>query len=164
MDDKQVPHLVRLIDEQGNQIGVVTLREARELAASKELDVLIVNPLSEPPVAQLEDAGRRKYLANKSQRKAKLKQHRIETKVLKMRYSISANDYQTKLRHASQFLKCGCTVQLLVTLRGREIAHSKLAIDLSRRFVAELNAVSACERGPILDGKVVTSLLSPQIR
>ncbi len=151
-----------MIDEDGNQLGIVPTREALTIAADRGLDLYIVQQDANPPVARIMDYGRYKFEQEKKAKEARKKSHVVDVKELKMRYKIEDHDYQVKLRSAKKFLNAGNKIKVLIILRGREIQHSHLAIELLDRFTDELKDLAIIDREPKLEGKAVIMILSPQ--
>lgn len=152
---------VRLIDEDGAQLGIVPTREALTTAKEKGLDLFLVQPDASPPVARIMDYGRHKYDTEKRNREAKKKQHIVDVKEIKMRYKIEDHDYQVKLKNAHKFLNEGDKIKVLIQLRGREVQHARLALDLMNKFFRELDDLAIYDREPKLEGKSVIMILSP---
>ena len=152
---------VRLIDEDGGQLGIVPTREALNTAKEKGLDLFLVQPDASPPVARIMDYGRFKFDQDKRAREAKKKHHIVDVKELKMRYKIEDHDYQVKLRSAQKFLNEGDKIKVLIMLRGREVQHAGLALSLMNRFSEELKDLAMIDREPRLEGKTVIMILSP---
>ena len=120
-----------------------------------------MQPDANPPVARILDYGRFKFEQDKRNREAKKKQHQQDVKEIKMRYKIEDHDYQVKLRNAHKFLNDGDKIKVLIQLRGREVQHSKIAMDLMNRFFNELNGLAIYEREPRLEGKAIIMILAP---
>ncbi|HEY9677610.1 MAG TPA: translation initiation factor IF-3 [Drouetiella sp.] len=152
---------VRLIDENGEHIGILTYREASKLAKERGLDLFIVQPDSVPPVAKMMDRGRYRFEQEQTAREAKRTHHFIDVKEIKMRYTISDHDYQIKLRSAENFIANGDKVKVLIILRGREGQHTDLAVTIMQKFGEQLKASATIERGPTIEGKTITMILSP---
>jgi translation initiation factor IF-3 len=152
---------VRLIDDEGNNIGIVKTSEAMDMAFEKGLDLLVISPNQAPPVAKIVDYGKYKFEAEKKAKEAKKKQHVVEVKEIKMRYKIDVHDYEVRIKNIKKFLKAGNKVKVVVMLKGREIQHSKLAFDLIERIkndIAEENFV--IEKQPGMEGKNVVMILT----
>ena len=144
----RVPEVL-VIGAEGEQIGVMQTREALRRAEDEGLDLVEVAPNARPPVCRLMDYGRYKYEQQKKDRQ-KVKSHGGEQKELRMKPSIEPNDYQTKIRHAQEFLAEGNRVKLTVRFRGRELAHRELGRELLEKLVADLVSSGKME-GRILD-------------
>ncbi len=152
---------VRLIDEEGAQLGIVPTREALNTAREKGLDLFLVQPDANPPVARIMDYGRYKFDLEKKAREQKKKHHIVDVKEVKMRYKIEEHDYQVKLRNSQKFLNEGDKVKVLIMLRGREVQHSGMALALMNKFFNELKDYAIIDREPRLEGKSVIMILSP---
>lgn len=152
---------VRLIDEDGAQMGIVPTKEALFAARDKGLDLFLVQPDASPPVARIMDYGRFKFEQEKKARETKKKHHVVDVKELKMRYKIEDHDFQVKLRSATKFLNDGDKIKVVIMLRGREVQHSDLALSLMNRFADSLKDLAMIDREPKLEGKAVIMILSP---
>ena len=152
---------VRVIDEDGGQIGVVTRQEALQIARDKGLDLLIVQPDANPPVAKILDFHRYEFENKKRERENKKKQHKVDVKEIKMRYKIEEHDYQVKLRSGLKFLNDGDKIKVNMMLRGREMQHKHLALDLLNRFANDLKDLGIIDKEPRQEGKSVIMIISP---
>ena len=153
---------VRVIADDGQQVGVVPVREALALAQSKGLDLVEVSPTARPPVCRIMDYGKFKYEQNRRARKAKKKQHQMQLKEIKMRPKIDDHDYGFKLQHARTFLMERDKVKVTVTFRGREIAHQEIGYKLIQKVIGELADVSLVESAPRSEGRTITAVLMPK--
>ncbi len=152
---------VRLIDEAGTQMGIMLTREALNIARERGYDLFLVQPDASPPVARIMDYGRFKFEQEKKNREAKKKHHIVDVKEIKMRYKIEDHDYQVKLKSAKSFLQDGDKIKVLIMLRGREVQHKDLALNLMARFLTELEDLAIVDREAKLEGKSVIMILSP---
>jgi translation initiation factor IF-3 len=153
---------VRVIGEDGAQIGVLPVRDALALAQSKGLDLVEVAANSRPPVCRILDYGKFKYEQNRRARKARKKQHQMQLKEVKMRPKIEDHDYGFKIQHAREFLAERDKVKLTVTFRGREIAHQDLGFRLIQRAIADLAEHATVESAPRSEGRTLTAVLMPK--
>lgn len=154
---------VRLIDENGNNHGIVPTSQAMKMAAEAELDLVVISPNQAPPVAKILNYGKYKYELEKKAKEAKKKQHVIDIKEVKVRYKIDTHDYEVRLKNIRKFISQGNKVKIVVMLRGREMQHSSLAVDLANRFIADLeNDPVTVEKKPMVEGRNVTAWLAPQ--
>lgn len=154
---------VRLIGEDGANHGVVKTYEALQMAEDADLDLVLINPNQNPPVAKILNYGKYKYEIEKRAKEAKKKQHTVDVKEIKIRYKIDVHDYQVRINNIKKFISQGNKVKVVVMLRGREMQHSKLAFDLANRFVEDLkNEPMAIEKKPQMEGRNVTLLIGPQ--
>jgi translation initiation factor IF-3 len=151
---------VRLIGDDGEQIGVIQTDLARERARESGLDLVEVAPNARPPVCRLMDYGKFKYEQRKKLQKAREKQHRIRIKGIRLRPKTDDHDFQVKVRQARTFLEEGNKVQVTLLFRGREMSHMDLGRDVLMRFAAELADLSSVERAPKLEGRRMTLLLN----
>ena len=154
---------VRLIDENGENHGVVPTSKALEMADDAGLDLVVISPNQAPPVAKILDYGKYKYEMAKRAKEAKKKQHVVEVKEIKVRYKIDVHDYEVRLKNVRKFISQGNKVKIVVMLRGREMQHSNLAFELAERFINDLaNDPIQVEKKPLLEGRNVTLYLAPQ--
>ena len=153
---------VRLIDDEGNNYGVVPTSKALKMADEKDLDLVVVSPNQSPPVAKIMDYGKYKYETEKRAKEARKKQKVVDVKEVKVRYKIDVHDYNVRIKNIKKFLAQGDKVKLVVMLRGREVQHSNLAFDLANRFLTDLADVQmTIEKKPGMDGRNVITILAP---
>lgn len=151
-----------LIDDEGTNHGTVPTSKALEMAKEKDLDLVVVSPNQAPPVAKILDWGKYKYETEKRAKEAKKKQHTVDIKEVKMRYKIDTHDYEVRLKSAKKFIAQGNKVKVVVMLRGREMQHNKLAIDLANKFLTDIEEGSvSIEKKPMLEGRNVVMVLAP---
>jgi len=151
---------VRLIDEDGTQLGVVPTNQALEMARQRDLDLVEVAANSMPPVCKLQDYGRAKYEQTKREREAKKHQHAIELKELRLRPGTDDHDVDVRARSARRFIEEGHKVRLLVRFRGREAAHPEIARAQIDRIVKSLNDIAIVEQGPMMEGRAMFAVLA----
>ncbi len=162
MNERQSVKEVRLIVEDGTNHGVVPTSEALQMAEDADLDLVLINPNQEPPVAKILNYGKYKYEVEKRAKEAKKKQHTVDIKEIKIRYKIDVHDYQVRINNIKKFISQGNKVKVVVMLRGRELQHTKLAFDLAERFVEDLkDEPIAVEKKPQMEGRNVTLLFGP---
>ena len=151
-----------MIDENGENHGVVATSKALEMAEAADLDLVVVSPNQEPPVAKILNYGKYKYELEKKAKEAKKKQHTDDIKEVKVRYKIDTHDYQVRIKNINKFISQGNKVKIVVMLRGREMQHSNLAFDLANKFMEDLvGDTIVVEKKPQLEGRNVTLFLSP---
>ena len=151
-----------MIDDEGNNHGVIATSKALAMAEDKGLDLILVSPNQEPPVAKILDYGKYKYDIEKRAKEAKKKQHTVDIKEVKVRYKIDVHDYNVKINAIKKFIAAGNKVKVVVMLRGREMQHSNLAYDLANRFLADLEGEKlTVEKKPSMDGRNVVTILAP---
>lgn len=154
---------VRLIDDKGQNHGIVETSKALQMAYDADLDLVLINPNQEPPVAKILNYGKYKYELEKRAKEAKKKQHTVDVKEIKMRYKIDTHDYQVRIKSLEKFIAQGNKVKVIIMLRGREMQHSNLAFDLANRILADIeNIPVTVEKKPMLEGRNVTLYLGPQ--
>ena len=152
---------VRVIDDEGQQLGVLPTTEALALAQEKGLDLVEVAPAAVPPVCRILDYGQYKYELQKREREAKRKQKSQTFKEIRLRVKIDVNDLRTKLRRAGEFLDEGDRVKVTVQFRGREMSHANLGRDLLDRAAEMLAEKGVVERPPILEGRNMFIVMAP---
>ncbi len=153
---------IRLIDTDGQQLGIMSPREALRLAEEKELDLVLVSDKADPPVCRIMNYGKFKFEQEKKAREARKRQHTAEVKEVKMRYNIGEHDYNVRLRSAQQFVSSGDKVKATVMFRGREIQHTDLAEELLRRLAKDLDEIAEMQQEPKKEGRNMTMILSPK--
>ena len=151
---------VRLIDEDGTQLGVVSTVQALEMARQRDLDLVEVAANAVPPVCKLLDYGRFKYEQTKKEREAKKHQHTSELKELRMRPGTDAHDLDVRARAARRFLEEGHKVRLLVRFRGREAAHPEIARAQIDRIARSVGDIAVVEQGPAMEGRAMFAVLA----
>ena len=133
------------------------------MAEEKDLDLVVISPNQEPPVAKIMNYGKFKYEQEKKAKEAKKKQHTVEVKEVKIRYKIDVHDYNVRIKNIKKFISQGNKVKIVIMLRGREMQHSNLAFDLANRFLADIEKMPVVvEKKPQLEGRNVTMYLGPQ--
>lgn len=153
---------IRLIDENGNQVGVVATRDALQRAESVGLDLVEISPNAQPPVCRIMDYGKYVYEIEKKERDAKKKQKVFDVKEIRLSSKIEEHDYQTKLRNATRFLNRGDKVKVTMFFRGREMTHIDLGEKVLARFVADLEEVAAVEKRMPFENRSLVMILTPK--
>jgi translation initiation factor IF-3 len=153
---------IRLIGAEGENVGVVTLVEARQMADDVGLDLVEISPDADPPVCKILDYGKFKYEAQKKKSEARKKQKTIEVKEIKMRPGIEEHDYQVKMRAMIRFLDSGDKVKVTLRFRGREMAHQELGAKVLERVRVDLEAPAKVEQFPKMEGRQMTMVLAPR--
>lgn len=153
---------VRLVDAEGNQVGVVSVPEALRLAQEAELDLVEVAPEANPPVCRIINFGKFKYSLEKKEKEGKKKNKGSDIKEVKIGVKIGQHDYDTKLRNAVRFLSRGDKVKVTMWFRGREAAHAELGKEVIYRFVKDLEEHGTVERDTGLDGKNIMVMVAPK--
>ena len=153
---------VRVIDDDGVQVGIMLTRDALAKAGEAGLDLVEVSPNAEPPVCKIMDYGKFIYQKDKSQQAARRKQKQIQVKEVKFRPSTDENDYQTKLRNCTRFLDEGDKIKVTVRYRGREMAHQERGHELIERIKGDLDELALVEQSPKLEGRQTIMVMSPR--
>ncbi|HEY7990047.1 MAG TPA: translation initiation factor IF-3 [Stellaceae bacterium] len=153
---------VRLIDENGAMIGVVTRQEAMARAQEAGLDLVEVANNADPPVVKILDFGKFKYEEQKRKNEARKKQKVIEVKEIKFRPGIDDHDYQVKMRSMIKFIGEGDKVKVTMRFRGREMAHQELGMNVLMRVRDELDKIAKVEQTPRIEGRQMTMVMSPK--
>ena len=144
---------LRIVDEDGSQLGVMRTADALRLAQERGLDLVEVAPLASPPVARLLDFGQYKYELTKREKEAKRKQRSVTFKEVRLKPKIGVGDFDTKVRRAIEFLEDGDRVKIAVQFRGRELTHPQIGRDLLDKFAEKIKEHGVVERAPLLEGK-----------
>ena len=152
---------VRLVGEDGAQLGIVSIDAAQNLSIEKGLDLVMIAPKATPPVCRIMDYGKFRFEQDKREKEAKKKQQIVEIKEIQLSCSIGDHDFQTKLNHAFRFLKDGNKVKVCVRFKGREMRHTELGMDVIMRFAEAASECAQIEKKPVLEGRNLTLFLSP---
>jgi translation initiation factor IF-3 len=153
---------VRLVDENGEQLGVVATRDALKMAEERDVDLVEIAPLAKPPVCKLMDYGKFKYREQKKAHEARLKQKQIQVKEIKFRPGTDEGDYKIKLRNLIRFLEEGDKTKVTLRFRGREMAHQEFGVRLLERVKADLEPYGVVEQFPKLEGRQMIMVLGPR--
>ncbi len=153
---------MRVVGDNGEQLGVLSISEALEIAVKAALDLVEVAPAADPPVCKILDYGKYKYEVQKKKNEAKKKQKVIEVKEIKMRPGIDEHDYQVKLRNMRRFLDEGDKVKVTIRFRGREMAHQDLGMKVLDRVREELDPLSKVEQHPKVEGRQMVMVIAPR--
>ena len=153
---------VRVIDDQGENHGVISIDDALEIADEAGLDLVEVSPQVEPPVCKVLDYGKYKYEQQKKANEARKKQKIIDVKEIKMRPGIEEHDYQVKMRNVRKFLDHGDKVKMTIRFRGREMAHQDLGLRVLTRVQEELEDSIKIEQTPTSEGRLMVMVIAPK--
>ena len=153
---------LRVVDSDGQQLGVIDRIKALEIASKRELDLVLVSEKANPPVCRIMDYGKYKFEQEKKAKEARKKSHQTEVKEVKMRYKIDKHDYDVRIGQALRFLKGGDKVKCTVIFRGREIQHSNLAETLLLKMAKDLEEQSEVQQSPKREGRNMIMFLSPR--
>jgi translation initiation factor IF-3 len=154
---------VRLVGSEGEQIGVVSIKEAQQMAAEKNLDLVKIAPQAKPPVCKIMDYGKYRFDAAKKEKEARKKQKTVSVKEIRLSGNIDKHDFETKIRNAQKFLKAGDKVKVSVVFRGREMIHAQskgsAMIEQAMTYLEELGTADG---RPKLEGRSVVIMVSPK--
>jgi translation initiation factor IF-3 len=153
---------VRLIDENGQQVGIMRTQEALRQAQERDLDLVEVAPDAKPPVCRILDYSKYKYEQNQKQKAARKHQQQINVREIKFRPKIAQHDYDTKKGHVERFLKGRDKVKVTIMFRGREMAHPERGEMILNRLAEDLGDLAVIEQRPQQDGRNMTMMLAPQ--
>lgn len=153
---------MRLIGPEGEQLGVVIIQRARELADQYELDLVEVAAGSQPPVCRIMNFSKYKYEQEKREKEAKKHSRQSHLKEIRVKPNIKEHDYQVKLRHIHEFLKKGDKVKISLFFRGRELSHPEMARQIMEKFVADVTAHGQIEKRPTQEGRILLMVVSPK--
>ncbi|MEN3042789.1 MAG: translation initiation factor IF-3 [Fervidobacterium sp.] len=153
---------VRVVDEEGKAIGIMSKSAAIDFARSKGLDLILVAPNAQPPVARVLDYGKYKYELSKKEQKAKKNQKIIEVKEMKFRPVINEHDYQTKIKHIKRFLNDGNKVKVTVMFRGRELAFVEKGKEILDRIARDISDIGNVEKEAKMEGRDMWMVLKPK--
>ena len=153
---------VRLIDDENQQVGVVTLKEAMDMAAEKKLDLVKISPQAVPPVCKIMDYGKHKYEMAKKEKEAKKKQKVTEIKEVRLSLNIEDHDLETKANNAKKFLEKGDKVKVALKFKGRELGHTSLGEEVINRFAETIAEFGVMDKKPMLEGRNMTVFFNPK--
>lgn len=155
---------VRVINEVGEQLGVLATQDALNLAREAGLDLVEIVSSSAPPVCKIIDFGKYRYDQTKREKENKKSQHQVKVKEIKISPNISAHDLDVKMRHAKEFLEKGNKVKITCPFRGREIMHSTLGMKLMEQCIKELEDFAMVEAAPKMFGRMLNAVLAPCLK
>ena len=154
----------RLIDDEGNQKGIVPTLEALKLAKEKDLDLVEVSPNANPPVCKILDYGKYRFEQEKKLRESKKNQKVLKLKEIRMQPKIGPGDLDTKAKHVQEFLDEGDKVKVTIRFRGRELAHTELGYDVLNEVLKRLTSAYVVEKAPAMDGKTMSMTISAKAK
>ena len=153
---------IRLIDENGEQLGIVSSREAQKIADERKLDLVKIAPTAKPPVCRIMDYGKYKFDQAKKEKEARKKQKTVDVKELRLSPSIDTHDVQVKVKKANEFLKDGDKVKISIRFRGREIGHSKVGMQIMEDFAKATAEFGVIDKPAKMEGKSLVMFLAPK--
>lgn len=152
---------MRVIDNDGSQLGVLSISEALVHAEAAGLDLVEIAPNAEPPVCKIIDYGKYRYQVTKKEKEGKKSQHQVKVKEIKVKPVTDDHDVQIKVRHAREFIGKGCKVRVTCSFRGRELAHPEIGERIVRGICESLSDIATPESEPKLTGKILSAVLAP---
>ena len=152
---------IRLQGLEGEQLGIVSVRAALQMAEDAEVDLVEIAPTANPPVCRIMDYGKFKYQEQKRAHEAKLKQKQVQVKEIKLRPGTDENDYQIKLRNMTRFLEEEDKVKVTLRFRGREMAHQEFGMRQLERIKADVDAIGQVEQMPKMEGRQMIMIIAP---
>lgn len=153
---------MRLIGPEGEQLNVVSLREAIALAEEHDVDLVEISPNAKPPVCKVMDFGKFKYEQSKKRDEARKKQKQVQVKEIKFRPATDSGDYAIKMRNITRFLEDGDKVKVTLRFRGREMAHQQLGATLLKRVQEDLAEIGVVEQFPKMEGRQMVMMIAPK--
>ena len=162
INDEITDPQIRLVSEDGTQLGIMSSKEANDIAVEKELDLVKIAPNANPPVCKIMDYGKYRYEQSKRDKEAKRHQHIVEIKEIRMSPSIGSNDFNVKLKNGQKFLKEGNRLKITIRFRGREMAHTNIGEKLLLQFAEECSELGTLDKNPKLDGRFMSITLTPK--
>jgi translation initiation factor IF-3 len=153
---------VRVIGADGEQVGIISIREALQMAQEANLDLVAVAPTAKPPVCRIMDYGKYRYEQSKKDKEARKNQKVISIKEVRLSPTIEEHDFQTKLRHVQKFLEQGDKVKLSIRFRGRAITHSEIGKSVLEKLAEQVKELCVIERAPKMEGRSMLMILAPK--
>ena len=152
---------VRMLDEEGEQLGIMSLEDAKAYAYERELDLVMIAPQATPPVCRSMDYGKYRYEQGKREKEAKKKQQTVEVKEVQLSCRIDVHDFETKANRANKFLSDGNKVRVCLRFKGREMAHQNIGREVLEKFADYCSEYGSVDKAPTLEGRQLTMFLSP---
>ena len=152
---------VRVVSSDGEQLGLMSAKDAQEMAYAKNLDLVKIAPQAKPPVCKIMDYGKYKFELSKKEKENRKNQKVVNIKEVQLSPSIDTNDFNTKCNHAIKFLKKGDKVKVMVRFRGRELSHSQIGFTLLEKFAEQAKEAGTVEKPAKLEGRNMTMFLAP---
>ena len=153
---------IRVIDSEGNQLGVISTKEALQMAEEKDLDLVMISPTAVPPVCKIMDLGKYIYEQSKKEKEAKKKQKTIAVKEIRLRPGIESNDLNTKANNAIKFLKKGDKVKVELRFRGRELGHKDIGKEVMLKFIEIVKEFGEPVKAPAFEGNNMVVIIDPK--
>lgn len=153
---------VRLISDTGEQVGIVSSKEARKMAEEKQLDLVKISPQAKPPVCKIMDYSKYKFDQAKKEKEARKKQKTVSVKELRLSPNIDTHDVQVKVKNAIKFLKEGNKVKISIRFRGREMARTDVAVDIMKDFAQQVAEFGVVDKEPKMEARTMAMFLAPK--
>lgn len=153
---------IRLISDTGEQLGIMSSRDAQKLADDKSLDLVKISPQAKPPVCKIMDYSKYKFDLAKKEKEAKKKQKVVETKEVRLSPNIDTHDVETKVKNAVKFLKAGNKVKVSIRFRGREMTRQDAAIEIMKSFAEKVSEFGQVEKAPKMEARTMAMFLGPK--
>ena len=152
---------VRIVGDDGEQLGVIATSKALEMAYERDLDLVLMAPNAEPPVCRIMDYGKYRFERDKREKEAKKKQTTVEVKEIQLSCRIDTHDFETKVKHAHRFLGDGNKVRVVVKFRGREMSHQDLGREMLEKFEQACEGLGSVDKRPTLEGRFMSMIVNP---
>ena len=152
---------VRVIGADGEQVGVISLISALEMAYDKGFDLVLIAPQGDPPVCRIMDYGKFRFERDKKEKEARKKQQTVEVKEIQLSCRIDTHDFETKVNHARKFLTAGNKVKVILRFKGREMSHQELGREMLSRFQEACQDLGSVDKKPTLEGKFMSMMVNP---
>ena len=152
---------IRVVGEDGEQLGIMSVNEAKEMAYNKGLDLVMMASAATPPVCKIMDYGKFRFERDKREKEAKKKQQTIELKEIQLSCRIDTHDFETKVKHALRFLSDGNKVRVVMKFKGREMSHMAIGREIIDKFAEFCSEVGNVDKKPAVDGRIMSMVISP---
>ena len=153
---------LRVISSDGQQLGIMSAKQALEIAEQKNLDLVKIDPQSKPPVCKIMDYGKYRFEQSKREKEARKNQHIVDIKEVRLSLNIDTHDFNTKLNNALKFIKHGDKVKVSIRFRGREMGHPEIGLETMKRFAEACSEVAVVEKPAKLEGRQMLMFLAPK--
>ena len=152
---------VRVVGVDGEAVGIMSSDAALKLAYDQGYDLVLMAPQAQPPVCRIMDYGKYRFERDKKEKEAKKKQQTVELKEIQLSCRIDTHDFETKARHAVKFLESGNKVRVVMRFKGREMSHVSIGQEIMNKFVESCSEVGSVDKKPVLDGRIMSMVISP---
>lgn len=151
-----------MVDSDGSQLGIMSLRQALDLAEQRNLDLVKIAPQAKPPVCKIIDYGKYRFEQSKREKEQRKNQHIVEIKEVRLSLNIDTHDFETKMNQAAKFIAGGNKVKVSIRFRGREMGHPELGQEVMKRFAEAMSETANVEKAPKLEGRSMLMFLAPK--